>query len=219
MATTILPFVEGGPIDAVGRLAPTDARDTYEHLGHFMARLSVLDDQTIPGGRSADEVCAQVESNRIKGDAHFRLHPRSTSRLVELLHLGCDLRQETSGFAHWDGPQVITNGMSTFTVIHWGAAGAGNRLTDLSAFLMGHGYGACVDERDGHPTYCEWREAVLHGYLGGRTMTSEMRMQLHFMGMSQGILDSMEMAQHKHRRADDFLTYLEAEDAAFYLHF
>ena len=61
---TIMDFVEGGGMDVVGNMAPAMAQAAYEHLGHFMSRLSVLDAQTIPGAQTSDRIYEYIESNR-----------------------------------------------------------------------------------------------------------------------------------------------------------
>ncbi|MES2459974.1 MAG: aminoglycoside phosphotransferase family protein [Armatimonadota bacterium] len=211
MPFTSMPFIPGGWIGDVGLRAPAHARAAYEHLGHFMARLSVLDSKAIPGARMGAEFFGQLEHAGAEGQRLLRLHPRCTVRLEALLEQGRDLRRETSGFVHWDGVQVITDGVSTFTVIDWGTAGAGHRLLDLAAFLMNHAF----QKHDGQPIYPEWRASVLHGFLGGRPLAEETRLQLHLLGTSGCILDAMMMAKQNHRSADDLLTFIEAEDTAF----
>jgi aminoglycoside phosphotransferase (APT) family kinase protein len=210
---TIMSFVVGGGMEHVGGMAPAIARAAYEHLGHFMARLSVLDAQTIPGAQTDARIYKYIEYNRTEYREVLRLHPRCTPRLVELFERGFDLQLEMTGFAHWDGLQVVTDGVNTFAVIDWGIAGVGNRLFDLSMFLMWHGF--TVPQMKGLPLYPEWRAAVLHGYSGGRPLTEAARMQMHLLGMSFGIRQAMAMAQHKEPKADDYLTFIEAEDAAF----
>jgi hypothetical protein len=216
---TVMPFVQGGRIYDVSCMAADVAQAAYEHLGHFVGRLSVLDAQTIPGGRTRTEVRAQVERRWVEGDKRLRLHHRFTPRLAFILDRGRELGQETNGFVHWDGLQIITNGISSFTVIDWGAAGAGHRLVDLGVFLMAHGFWVFGQQRKGLPVYPEWRASVLRGFLGGRILTEEMRTHLQILGMSQCILDAMAMASHHNpnimKASDDLLTFIESEDAAF----
>jgi aminoglycoside phosphotransferase (APT) family kinase protein len=216
---TVMPFVQGVGIGDVGGMPSNVAKAVYEHLGHFVGRLSVLDAQTIPGGRTRAEVCAQVEHNWIEGAKQLRIHPRFTPRLALILDRGRELGQDADGFAHWDGPQIITDGVSTFTVIDWGGAGAGHRLVDLGIFLMGHGYWVFRQQRKGLPVFPDWRAAVLRGFLGGRNLSEETRTHLHFLGMSQCILDAMSMAKHKSpnimKASDDLLTFIESNDVAF----
>ncbi|MCW3098688.1 MAG: Phosphotransferase enzyme family [Chthonomonadaceae bacterium] len=209
---TIMDFVEGVGLEGIGGMAPAVARAAYEHIGHFMARLSVLDAQTIPGAQSPTVIYEFLECNRTEYREVLKLHPRCTARMTELFERGYDLQHETTGFAHWDGMQVITDGLHTFTVIDWGIAGVGNRLFDLSMFLMWHGFS--VAHMHSRPLYSEWRAAVLHGYSEGRPMTAAMRTRLHLLGMSFGLRQAMAMAQNNHPRTDDFLTYLESEDIA-----
>jgi aminoglycoside phosphotransferase (APT) family kinase protein len=210
---TIMDFVEGVGLEGIGGMAPPVARAAYEHIGHFMARLSVLDAQTIPGAQPPTVIYEFLECNRTEYREVLRLHPRCTPRMTELFERGYDLQHETTGFAHWDGMQVITDGLQTFTVIDWGIAGVGNRLFDLSMFLMWHGFSVAQMHR--RPLYPEWRAAVLHGYSGGRSMTRAMRTRLHLLGMSFSLRQAMALAQDNHPRTDDFLTYIEAEDIAF----
>lgn len=212
---TAMPFIDGGWIGEAGRMAPALAQTAYEHLGHFIARLSVLDALIIPGARTAAQVRAQVEHSCEQGGRSLRLSPRCSPRLQSILEQGGEMQRETSGFVHWDGPQVITNGGSTFTVIDWGGAGAGHRLLDLGVFLMGHAFWVLLQQQRCLPIYPGWRSAVLRGFLGGRPLTEQTRLQLHLLGTSRCILDAMTMAERKHPRADDLLTFVVDEDAAF----
>ena len=132
---------------------------------------------------------------------------------MELLERGCQLQQEKTGFVNWDDPQVITDGVNTFAVIDWGLAGAGHPLFDLGMFLSWHGF--LVAHLKGLRVYPEWRPWLLHGYLGGRPLTARMRMDLHLLGMSFSVRQAMAMAQNSEPKADGFLTFIEAEDAAF----
>ena len=122
---TAMPFFRGGGIWGLSSMELVKAKATYERMGRFAGRLSLLRVDNIEGAWTEEE--RQREGpHPVMSLAEERLarHPQRNARFAELLRSHRELTGDLSGFCHGDGPH---------------SSGLGRRFSRLGAGPLGTG--------------------------------------------------------------------------------
>lgn len=183
---TLMPSTQSRPLDDIYADNPDLARFVFARQGQYIARLSRTLASSILGTLSNEEA---LKRENKQWEWAFRelqaFRPTTAQSLgTEMMQAKILLNQPVSRLVNRDGPQILTDGISTFCAIDWDAAGPGHPLRDLGIVIAQH-----FVHRKKELQKAPWRDWLMSGFLQGKEMTKEDKRQLSLLVMYQLVVD------------------------------
>lgn len=200
---TLMPFVQSRPWEDIYADNPGLMRYIFARQGQYIARLSRQPPSAFPSMLNTAEAIEREEGQWQWACNGLRLQHDSTyGKLQEAMReVKTLLTASMTGLVNRDGLQICTDGIYSFAVIDWDAAGPGHRLRDLGIVIGQH-----LVHRKGALSNAPWCDWLLNGYLQGKIENDIFNHQLSLLTIYYLVTDAIFASDGGNvERAEDIL--------------